>query len=306
MMKKTIISICTLAIVTAAFPAFCPAAARDAKNDVIVVPARNRMIALAFDVQALRDVVMISYKGTAATADPLLHVWNRKTQQWEELGVQEYSIGQFMPAQPNNLYLIGTDRDLPPSVLSGAAQARSVIRIDTISIAEIVNILNQSMNFSEKEWKALAKRHGLETRDLNYERRKWGRFGAPGTRIAPPKPAVGMVESPEEEIPAVDAAVVDNFGQVENTPVRLKSDTLYEESSTEEPVMAKEPVPPVLSENDNQPLDPDDIAAEAPSVSPDHESDTEAGSVFVPEKGSSIPEQEPTQEISEDLLPEEK
>lgn len=183
------------------------------KQDVLVVPARQRTVALAFDVRAMRDLVMITYRGTASTKNPLMHVWSPSANAWQELSAEAYAFGQFSPSQPGTLFLIGSDSDLPASVIEGASQASKVVRIDSISMAEIANMLNEHLKFSPREWKALADRHGLQTTDLNYERRKWGRFGPPpsartGVQTAPAFPDDEFPQDITEVHPATEVAPV--------------------------------------------------------------------------------------------------
>ncbi len=174
------------------------------KQDVLVVPARQRTVALALDVRAMRDMVLITYRGTASTGTPLMHVWSSSANAWQELAPEAYAIGQFMPSQPGTLILIGND--VPASVIEGAAQAEKVIRIDSVSIAEMANLLNQHLNFSSREWKALAERHGMQTRDLNYEKRKWGRFGPPKSERTDEQMPQEVTESPEAAVAAPEVA----------------------------------------------------------------------------------------------------
>lgn len=255
-----------------------------AKNDVIIVPARQRMVALAFDIQSLRDLVMITYRGTTDTEQPLLHVWEPKTKAWRELSSDGFSVGQFMSSQPDTIYLVGTENSIPKMVIEGAAQARTVVRIDSISIAEVVNTLDQTMKFSESEWAALQERHGLQTRDLNYERRKWGRFGPPpGTVKASDEPAV------QEEVPVMEAPSADH---VEPLPEATEA-TAEDQAST----------PFVMDNNASQPLAPD----EAPAVVAEAPVRAEKGSAAVEDNRlSTIATETPVAPSAGSLSPEDK
>jgi hypothetical protein len=75
------------------------------------------------------------------------------------------------------MILVGYSADLSATVIAGASQAKKVTRIDTLNLVTIVNTLDKSMKFTPREWKVLAKRHRLEIKDMNYERRRWGRYG---------------------------------------------------------------------------------------------------------------------------------
>lgn len=227
------------------------------QQDVLVVQARQRTVALALDVRAMRDMVMITYRGTASTGTPLMHVWSPSANAWQELAPEAYAVGQFMPSQPGTLFLIGSD--VPASVIDGAAQAAKVVRIDSVSIPEIANTLNQHLNFSTREWKALAERHGMQTRDLNYEQRKWGRFGPPSSeRPAPEKPAMPDEQMPQELTESLDAAA--------SAPVVAEL-MKAARNDTEAPAPAVEPEAPAPIKLDaaaGAPLEPE--AAVAPVV----------------------------------------
>jgi len=276
--------------------------AQAARKDVLVVPARQRTVALAFDVQAMRDLVMITYRGTASTGSPLMHVWTPSAKAWRELSPEEYAFGQFMTSQPGTLFLVGTDHDLPASVIEGAAQAAKVIRIDSISMAEVANTLDQHLKFSTREWKALSERHGLQTRDLNYERRKWGRFGPPpSARPAEPEKTVfpddefpqDMTESPDAATDTADAVPAEPKTDDATTSVDGGTPTEAPAPVIEpaiEPVIEPEtPEPFVLDASAGAPLEPE--AAVPPAVP------------AIEEKGATPPADLPT---IDELLPEDK
>ena len=235
--------------------------ANAASRDVLVVPARRRTVAMALDVRALRELTLITYRGTAATEVPLMHVWSPSANAWQELANEDYQFGQFMPSQPQTLFLIGTDRDLPASVIEGASQAASVVRIDSVSMADIANTLNGHFEFSSREWRALAERHGLQTTDLNYERRKWGRFGPPPS--AKPDGPEAKPEFPDDEFPVeaddvpVDMEVTSDPPVAAPPAVADQADDMH--MVVTPPVAVKPPPPPpiVLDAATEAPLEPE-------------------------------------------------
>ena len=113
--------------------------ARSYSSDVLVVPSRFTIIQLAFDIVALRDVNLISYDSSDNSETPVLYVWDKMSSAWENLTVDEFSVGSFSATTPNEMILVGSDSDLPASLISGASQAKKVTRIDTIN-AEIDRI----------------------------------------------------------------------------------------------------------------------------------------------------------------------
>lgn len=262
------------------------------KQDVLVVPARQRTVALAFDVRALRDLVMITYRGTAATETPLMHVWSPSANAWQELAPEAFAFGQFMSEQPGTLFLIGSDRDLPASVIAGASQAAQVVRIDSISMAEIANTLNQHLKFSPREWRTLAERHGIQTRDLNYEQRKWGRFGPPPSA----RPAAPETTPSTEAVEAEDPTAEDTTDSTElMTPAEPARAVATEPVAIQpEPAVAEpEATPPfVLDASVGAPLEPET------SVPAD-----ETAAPVIEEKGATPPAALPS---IDELLPEDK
>lgn len=271
-------TICLLSLVLVSTLAGITGAAAAAKSDVLVVPDRQRMVALAFDVQALRPIVLVTYRGNALSKAPLLHVWNSRSNAWNQISPEDFLFGRYMPAQPNNLYLVGADSDLPPSVIEGAGQARNVIRINSLNIAAAANIFNETMKFSGREWKTLSTRHGLQTRDLNVDKRKWGRFGPPGSRIEPPRAAreatvsedvmakedatlETAVDASNAEIPAEETAAP----PAEEAAVRTAEEAaVIPAGENAAPPEAASPFIPDASAG--QPLDPDDLPATMPAA----------------------------------------
>lgn len=261
------------------------------QQDVLVVPARQRTVALAIDVRAMRDLVMITYRGTATTETPLMHVWSPSAKAWQELPAEAYAFGQFMPSQPGTLFLIGADRDLPASVIEGASQAAKVVRIDSISMAEMANTFNQHMKFSTREWRALAERHGLQTTDLNYERRKWGRFGPPPS--ARPEPEAIPSAEVEDAVPPPPEDIADTTELIapEEPQPAVATDPVEIEMPAEPADTEPEAAAPfVLDTSAGAPLEPE--TTEPPPDTP-----------VIEEKGATPPAHLPT---IDELLPEDK
>ncbi|MBT3192279.1 MAG: hypothetical protein HN341_06960 [Verrucomicrobia bacterium] len=157
--------------------AVCQAVPGIATCDALVVPARHTIIQLGFDIAALRDVALVAYDHVEDSDVPLLHTWNASAHAWRQISIGEYNVGTFCDGSVNEMILVGTSEDLPAALIGGASQAEKVTRIDTLFLADVVNTLDKSMKFSKGEWKVLARRHALQIKDLNEERRRWGRYG---------------------------------------------------------------------------------------------------------------------------------
>jgi hypothetical protein len=172
---KRIVAI--MVTIVAFYGSFAQAATGNGRR-VLIVPARYTVIKLAFDVAALRDVILISYDKNELN-EPVMYRWDSLGSKWEPLTLDEFEIGSFCLSTPREMILVGSDRDLPPEIISGATQARKITRIKTLKIVDMVNSLDKSLKFSPAEWKALARHNHFTIKDYNYEKRRWGRYGPP-------------------------------------------------------------------------------------------------------------------------------
>jgi len=180
MLKKVSINKIVVALVVLA--TICGSSAFAVGNhssDVLVVPSRFTIIQLAFDIVALRDVNLIAYESSSVDEAPVLYLWDKSAFAWVDLTIDEYAIGSFSTTTPKEMILVGSESDLPALLISGASQAKRVTRIDSLNVVPVINALNKGMKFTPAEWRILAERHGLEIKDRNEERRRWGRYGPP-------------------------------------------------------------------------------------------------------------------------------
>jgi len=175
----------------------------------MVIPARYRIVQLAFDIARLRDLTLVSYRETKTPQEPLMHVWQPGMREWSATDISEYGSGAVFGRLPRKTILIGDD----PSLLETLSQVTSwggeMLRIATLDFVTLVNVLNGSLHFSPREWKWLAARYELELKDLNVEQRRYGRYGKPGKplfplRKTPPRPEP---ETPPAVEPAAEPVV---------------------------------------------------------------------------------------------------
>jgi hypothetical protein len=166
------------------FPATEAQAAAKNENIVLVVPARPRIIELAFDLAHMRDVTVVSFQGKADSADALLHVWNGKT--WDYVSFDDFCQMRFINLVPSTTIVIGDDQTVPKGLIKGMAWPGKVERMLTLNIADLVNGLNAYFNFSSREWKKLADRYDLKLVDLNAERRAYNPYDVPRSRLPLP------------------------------------------------------------------------------------------------------------------------
>lgn len=149
-------------------------------NSLLVVPARSTIVQFAFDIVALRGVSLVSYeKGLSGGA--VLYWWNWVASQWQAITTDELADYSFLKTRPDKVYLLGLDRDITPDLAEALAGEPGLVRIKTLNIVQVVNLFNENMRFTQPEWEALARRHNFKIKDWNYDLRRWGRYGPPGS-----------------------------------------------------------------------------------------------------------------------------
>ena len=180
---------------------------------VLVVPARLRVVELAFQVAQLKDIGIVSYNSAPNLTQPLIHVWTGS--QWEPITVEDYIGGTFMTGKPDRLILLGDSTTLPERMTADPAWCSKTYKIATLDTASLVNQFGRILQFTPGQWEWLADRNGLSLTDRNSERRRYGRWGAPGKEKdalpfkiesveMPPEPAV-KTEPKVIQVPVVAA-----------------------------------------------------------------------------------------------------
>jgi hypothetical protein len=181
-------------------------AGRVRETTLVVVPARPRMVQLAFDLADMRPVVVLSCRGDARAADPLLFVWTNGA--WQYVSPDDFRERCFVFEWPRQVIMIGDDHALPALLEDEAAWGADVTRLKTLSVAELINGMDPVFHFTNREWKWLARRYDLKLTDINAPRREFNPYDIPRSKLpletkefeqkkgdAPP--AV-MIESPAE------------------------------------------------------------------------------------------------------------
>jgi hypothetical protein len=232
--------------------------AQAGRNDVIVVPARARMVRLGFDLQALRGAALVSYRETDEPLQPLLHVWNRSRREWQQVDVARLTQQSQVPSHPNVVYIIGLPNMIPETLAAALSGATEVRTLNTFSVAEILTAVDREMRFSVAEWQMLGERYNLDVTEINAEQRRWGRFGPPRRYRQDPTPEPGFepldtfmpstIDAPRQqftfEVPQAAATVMEP--QAEPEPVTrpvpvFEQPAAYEE--TIDPVIPKPRMP---------------------------------------------------------------
>lgn len=147
-------------------------------NSIMVIPARQRMVQLAFELSRFKEIGVVTYNNNPTLAAPLIHAWNG--QEWVQVSMDDYVEGRFMSGDPKHVFLLGDATSLPLKMQEGPSWYKDLHRITTLDIANIVNEVGNTLRFSARQWKWIAEKYGMQIEDQNTERRRYGRWGAPG------------------------------------------------------------------------------------------------------------------------------
>jgi len=169
---------------------------------ILVLPARQRLVQLAFQIARWRSAGPVACQDNVKTGGTLLHVWNGR--EWVPIAAADYASGAFLAGAPDETILVGPEDVLPPELAAEPAWSRRVRRIPSLEIADILNALDARFRFTPAEWRTLARRFDLKLQDENAERRRFGRYGR-RPLPAPTEPPAVEPEPAVPELPAVEA-----------------------------------------------------------------------------------------------------
>lgn len=169
-------------------------------HTLLILPSRYTIVQLGFDLQKLRPISLIAYDDQAPVTEPALHAWDKVARDWTPIGLDQIRSGTLFTPPVAETVLVGSDRTMPVGLAEVAARLPALKTVPELNVAHIVNAVNESHDFSAREWQWLAARYRLKLQDLNYEQRRYGRFGKPGdergTRDAGPARQAREAEEP--------------------------------------------------------------------------------------------------------------
>ncbi len=179
---------------------------------VIVMPVRYTVVQFAFDVARIRPVELLAYDKGTGDEPLLLHVWDAAAGNWKPADLDTYQDGSLFAKPPKRVFLVGDKASLPAELTAAPAWAKDVTPIASLKVLDMANTMDGELNFSGREWKKLAARHNLELVDENADKRRYGRYGKPGTTYTGPRkvnPLIARFRSIKKDEPAMEEAVED-------------------------------------------------------------------------------------------------
>lgn len=179
-----------------------------APRDSLVVPARQTILQVAFDVARLRPVQLFSYAIDSKHRFVGLFAWDEGRTAWIRVSALHDS--------GRRIVFVGADNDVSPESVGIVGYSDTLIKVDPNGLVEFLNRLDGLFKFTPREWGWLAQRYKLQTRDLNEERRKYGRFGKPGVESSQTLPSNSALDGVEQK--SVPSPLLEASPEVVNVP----------------------------------------------------------------------------------------
>ena len=170
------------------------------ESTLLVVPARWRVINLAFEMVSLRQCSLVSYQTAEGKTEPSLHMW--AGDQWVGVTSEQYARELFSGRHLRHVVVVGQKGEVPPSLVADASWCPDVRVVESLDVGTLVTELDKVLKFTASEWTWVANREGLKIEDENTALRRYGRYGKPG-QPPPPKPPRHAAKSPVSAVPVV-------------------------------------------------------------------------------------------------------
>lgn len=150
-----------------------PGRAKEGNYTLIVAPARFSVIQMAFDLIAKRPAVLVSYRGEANTAEPLIYAWNGK--EWVYVSLQDYREMRFLEDSPKNVVLLGDEATLPTVLKDATVWTKNKKTVAALDNASLVNEFGRVFKWEKSELDWFAARYNLRLQDESepYRRSSW-------------------------------------------------------------------------------------------------------------------------------------
>lgn len=194
--------------------------AASSTSTVLIIPLRYKVVQVAFDVATLRGVNLISYQKIQGSNDLLLHAWNSSVGAWQEIAPADLQTGGVF----NSIAaaVIGPDGGEFIDYVGGRTWGGAVKLLPTYDVAKILSGLSSCYHFKPYEWEWLARRYGLSVKDTNYEQRRYGKYGTPGSEK--PQQSVGLSSYQDTAVQVEDievSPILDDVEVVETVPLTV-------------------------------------------------------------------------------------
>jgi hypothetical protein len=147
---------------------------KDREVTLIIIPAREKMIEIAFAISALHKTDILTCRQNKDTEEPVLYLWTGSA--WEYIDIDSFCNKDFTADNIGKTIFIGRAASIPPELRECVTWSQYTEEITTFNTAAILNQLDNTYHFSEAQWKRLSKQFRLKLLDLNAEKRSYNPY----------------------------------------------------------------------------------------------------------------------------------
>lgn len=191
---KTTILFCLAVLFVVSSPA--PADAADMA--MLVVPARIRVLQIAFDLAGRRPLKLVSYQGAPDSA-MAFHVWAGSD--WVRISRDTLKEMCVSDPQLRHVVLIGDISMVSEPLIDAVSGHKGFVRIPSVDAAEIINTLKEPLRLTTSDLLWLAERYELDFVDLNEAKRRQMREAPLRPRVSKPQAEAAPLPAPEKLAP---------------------------------------------------------------------------------------------------------
>lgn len=152
---------------------------------MLVIPARFTVVQLALDVAGKKPICIVAYDKGRQPGTHIMHRWDGAAGQWQPISDVDFAAGTPWPVLPPSVFIVGLPAEMPSLFANQPAWCDDIIKVESLAIAPLINSLNERLAFSPSDWRWFADKYKLQIKDLNEERRRYGKYGKPGSQPTP-------------------------------------------------------------------------------------------------------------------------
>jgi hypothetical protein len=223
------------------------AAEESQPRTLMLIPAEEDVIKMAFDVGNTYPTILLCYKAMPNNSYAL-KAWNGE--KWLTISGASYKEGAFLKAKPSSALVISPKgAKTPAALIPPESWCSTVYAITTTEMRPLLHLVGRHYDFSAKSWKQFAKTYGFDVRSINpgnINHRSPQENSAEAIQGAKDFQYLTTIREPDPIPPLEDINELDRSGEINLDPIQESEfmDENAPEEETNEGIILKLPEPP--------------------------------------------------------------
>ncbi|MBN2704737.1 MAG: hypothetical protein JXR23_11055 [Pontiellaceae bacterium] len=215
------------------------AAEKAQSRTLMLIPAEEDVIKMAFDVGNTYPTILLCYKALPDNSYALKG-WNGE--EWLTISGASYKEGTFLKAEPSSALVISAKgAKTPAALIPPESWCSTVYAITTTEMCPLLHLVGCHYDFSAKSWKQFAKTYGFDVRSINPENvnmpwyhRSLKENSEGATQGVKDFQYLTTIREPEPVLPVEEMDELDLGGEINLEPIQ-ESEFVDEIAPEEEP-----------------------------------------------------------------------